>query len=222
MLFKINQTDNVFDLNPGLHSIPEFAKLDDPDINARTPEVRDRRIKFVILFSDKKSPLRTLPEKQRREEAAKLAGYLMEGKRLDRNGRSVVGGEVEVIEAAIKKYREIQFDEDEDTLRTLYSQIQEIKDFLKTDKKIPMVVKGKVVVDSKGKEVKITDPKTLKIAQELGEKLPGLLESAKKLEATLNIEKPLQIPTYTVADLPTEGEESLSTLDSFMMNKAKL
>lgn len=222
MLFKINQTDNVFDLNPGLHAIPEFAKLDDPGINTRTPEARDRRIKFVILYSDKKSPLRTQPEKQRREEAAKLAGYLMEGKRLDKNGRIVVAGEVEVVEAAIKKYREIQFDEDEDTLNTLYAQVQEIKDYLKSDKSVPVVVKGKIVLNSKGKEIKKIDPKDLKMAAELGEKLPDLVEAAKKLESTLNIEKPLQIPTYTMADLPTENDEALSTLDSFMMNKGKL
>lgn len=201
MLYKIRQNDNTFDINPGLHAIPEFDKLDDPMVNKNFPEARDRRIKYVILYADRKSPLRSLPDKQRREKAAQLAGYKMEGNRLDRTGRDVVAGEFPVIEAAIAKYRELQWDEDQDTLDTVVAQIQEIKDYMKSDK-------------TKAKDY----GKALEQATKLGEKLPVLIEAKQKLEELLQISennKP-EIQTFTSQDFSTEvldSEENLSTID---------
>ncbi len=201
---------DIFEKYPELKVVSEYSKL------------TDRQMKLVCLVADIKSPIKTLPDKQRRERACYTLNFPTEGNRLDKNGRNIVSGQVESIEKAIEVYKKNQYDSDRDTLDSLKQQIQEIKDYLKSDKSQPLIFKGKVVVDNKGKEKTFTDPKNLKLAAELGERLPGLVEAYKKVESILNVkEEKLQIPTFTSNDLPVveEGDEPLSTLDQFMMNR---
>jgi hypothetical protein len=212
MLYKIRQDQSVKELNPELDSIPEFADL------------TDRQMVYVIFVADRRSPLKTLPDKAKKEKATQLAGWGMEGTRPDKNARTVISGGVPAIEKAILKYRELQWDENQDTLDTINAQIQEIKDYMKSDKSIPLVVKDKVVLDSAGKEIRMTNPKNLEIAAKLGEKLPSLIEAKQKLESILQIsqdQKP-EITTYSSLDLPeVEGEENVSTIDLFWQNQSK-
>lgn len=212
MLYKLIDGQNTFELNPELLAIPEFARLLTKTATVEDTD-RDRRMKFCILVADRRSPLRTLPERERREKAARIVGCKMEGNRLDRNARDWVDGKNESIEAGISKYRELQYDENEDLLTTVKSQIDEIKEYLKSDKK-----------NSKDYG------KALEQAIKLGEKLPSLVESLQKLESLLNITsdyKP-EIKTYSSLDLPQETEdgiessESLSTIDKFhQMNQKR-
>lgn len=206
MLYKIRDQVSVFDDNPELHAVPEFSKLYTTAINVKDSD-RDRRMRFVILVADRRSPLKSLPEKARREKAALLAGYGMEGTRLDKNGRDAVSGNVISIEVAIAKYKEYQWDENQDTLDTINAQIQEIKDYMKSDK-------------SKAKDY----GKALEVASKLGEKLPSLIEAKQKLESILQVsqEQKPEITTYSSLDLPeAEGDESLSTIDMFWQNQSK-
>ena len=221
MLYKIRDGVSVFDDNPELFAIPEFSALYN---RTNLPvEDRDRRMRFVMLVADRRSPLRTLPDRQRREKAALICGWTMEGTRLDRNAREIVYGKVEPIELAIAKYKELQFDEHQDTLDTVNAQIHEIKEYLKSNKKIPLTKKnGEIVVDKKGKEVWTTDPRILKIATELGTKLPELVEAKQKLEALLQItsENKVEISTYTSSDLVDAPEsENLSLIDQYHQTK---
>lgn len=209
MLYKLRDTVSIFEDNPELLAIPEFAKLLTTNPAAKD-ETKDRRMRFVALVADRRSPLRTLPERQRREKAAQIAGFPMEGNRVDRNGRDAILGNNEAIEKAIAKYKEYQFDENEETLKTVESQIQEIKDYLKSDK-------------TGAKDY----GKALEQAAKLGEKLPSLVEAKQKLESLLNIssEQKPEITTYTVADfndLPEEeGDTQLSTIDMFHQAQQK-
>lgn len=204
MYYKISYDKDIFEENPGLRAVEEYAKLS------------DKQMKFVILVCDPShdNPVRTRIGKDRREKAAILAGYKMEtdGKRLDRNARAVANGEVPSIEKAIAKFQELHFNEKQDLLESMESQISEIRDFLK--------------------EKKGGDPKKLKAAIEFGTKLPELVEAKLKLESTLNAslnQKPEFEPSVSAgieivnnAGADDElGEQALSTIDKIMMEQQR-
>lgn len=198
MLYKIRQDTQIFEDNPEILSIPEFAKL------------TDRQMKFVALVADRRSPLRTLTDKQRREKVAQIVGYPLEGKRLDKNGREAVNGNVPNIETAIERYREYQRDENAETLEVVNKQIDEIREYLQSDK-------------SQAKDY----GKALEQAAKLGERLPGLVEARQKLEALLQIssEQKVEITTYTSADVPEEyfqeGGQDLPAIEAYHMTQQK-
>lgn len=213
MLYKLVDGKDCFELNPELLAIPEFAKL------------TDKQFKVVALVADRRSPLRTLPEKQRREKACAVAGYGKEENRPAKNARVIIAGGVESIEKAIEKYREYQYDDNAENLDAINKQIQEIRDYLQSDKAEYLLSNGKIVLDKNGDEVKFIDPKTLKLASDLGEKLPGLIEAKQKLEALLQVptdQKP-ELLTYTSADLPDEafevGAEELPSIERWHQAK---
>jgi hypothetical protein len=119
MLFKVHATKDTFTLNEELKAIPEFERL------------TERQMTFVILSTDYTSPFRKLTQEDRKTQAAKIAGYKMEpdGKRLDTNGRNLINGKVGAVEAAIKVYRDLQKDEDYETLLSLNKLISQIREF---------------------------------------------------------------------------------------------
>jgi hypothetical protein len=119
--FRLRLDKPVFEDNPELKILPEFARL------------TDRQMKYVMLVDWYRSPLRMMKIEDRKLKAALLAGYKLEkgGDRPDVNTRNVVDGKVGTIEAARKVMKEIQFDFDQDLLDTINFQIEEIKGFLK-------------------------------------------------------------------------------------------
>lgn len=155
MLFKLEANKAVFDLNPELKAIEEFARL------------TDRQMQYVVLSCDYKSPFRKLAPEDRKFQAAVTAGYKLEkeGKRLDMNGRNLVAGKVGNVEAAVKKYKELQRDEDYETLvsiSTLISQIRELnlkenKTTAELDKAINMTMKVDKLVETKKRLEEILD-----------------------------------------------------------------
>jgi hypothetical protein len=214
MLYKIIHDQNVFDLNPEIHAIPEFSKLLTTTANVKE-EDRDRRMKFTILVADRRSPLRTLPDKERREKAAKIVGCKMEGNRLDRNARDWVDGNNESIEKAILKYRELQKDENAVALDSKEALIQSNLDFINDiNKRTPEQKKDKQY----GKD--------LELANKLAKQLPELYEAKQKLEEVLGktSENKPELTTYTNLDIPDtveEGSESLSLIDQFHLQNKK-
>jgi hypothetical protein len=127
MLFKLQASKDVFELNPQLKAIEEFERL------------TSRQMAYVMLSTDYKSPFRKLSSDEKRYQAAVAAGYkFQEGTtRLDTNGKNLVAGKVGTVAAAITKYNEIQKDEDYETLLSvslLISQIRELNN--KTDKTV--------------------------------------------------------------------------------------
>ncbi len=207
MLFKLSTDKSPFVLNDGLKAIREFVCL------------TDRQFTAVALVADYQSPLRKLPEKQKREQAAIIAGWPMEGKRLDKNGRNFVDGQVKSMEKAIQKYREIDYDEDKEALEKITKQIQENNKAIDENKELAAVKKeknGETYVDKK-LQYELIDK-----ANKFSRELPDLYEAKKKLQDVLNLREEANITTFTSVDLEgEETDEGLSALDQFMMKKDK-
>lgn len=215
MLFKLIDGKDFFELNPEARVFPEF--------NERT----SAQMWFIALVADYDSPLRTLPEETRREKAAIAAGYTNKEAdgRYDRNHRDMVGGKVETVETAIKKYKEIQWDEDQEMLAGVDRQIQEITRLQAMDKEIACtVVKTKRHKGKGSEETKYLDTRAMvKMVSDVTNminELPKLRKTKKELLAQMKTETPVELlTTYTAADLDTTEESTvaMSTLDQFMM-----
>lgn len=127
MLFKVEVGKDVFEINQELKSIPEFERL------------TSRQMVYVILSTDYSSPFRKMTVEDRNHQAAITAGYKYEkdGTRLDMNARNLVEGKTGSVQAAIKKYREIQHDDDYETLQSVSKLIADVRAFNnKKDKNI--------------------------------------------------------------------------------------
>lgn len=202
MHYRLKAGEDPFVLNPGLLAIPAYADL--------TP----MQMFYVILAADSAydNPLKTLPEKQRKEKAAIIAGYGMEadGKRPAKNTRDLIAGKVESVEKAITEYRANQYDEDKANLEATNFQIQEVREFLTKDKNALA-----------GEDTKLYAT-LLKEAVVLGKGLTDLVEARRRLETIINEKEPvkIEIETFTAADvIGSEDDEETSTIDMFMSKK---
>ena len=187
MLFKVEFNKDVFELNPELKSIENFYHL------------TDRQMKYVILATDYKSPFRKLPIEGRKKEAALAAGYSLEkdGKRLDMNARDVIAGKNVKIEAAIRKYMEIQHDEDTETYKSICNLIEQVKNANNLENKSLADLKAVVEMNTG--------------------KLDKLMETKKKLEEILELRE--EAPQVSLEqDDDTLNEESLPLLAQFNQN----
>lgn len=229
MLFKVTselkeaEGREFFDLNPGSEAIEEFK--------SRTT----RQMFFVCLVADRDydSPLRTLPERVRRTKAAEIVGYPLEdGKRLDKNGRDVVAGNVESVEIAIAKYRELQYDEQKDMFEAVDAQIQEAIYIMKANKEELCTVITKRTHKTKDgnssvEETKSLDGKMLvqmiKDSMKLGAGLAELKETREKLAAMMPKTNTVmaELTTFTSNDFTPEelNSEEESTIDMVMAKK---
>lgn len=187
--------------------------------------LESRQMFFVCLCADpsRDNPVGTLSGRERREKAAAIAGYKFEsdGKRLDKNGRMAVTGQIKSIEVAIEKFKELHYNERNRSIEALKKQIAEIRDFLEADKKIPLIHKGKIVVNAAGEEVGVTDQKGLKLAVELGQQLPELEDALDKLVAANKIDDTkFEGTTYTAVDLEPDSysDEDIPAIERFHMN----
>jgi small-conductance mechanosensitive channel len=205
MQFKIKDGVDIFELNPWLQAFPEFTKLE------------GFQMKTVALYADYESPLRTKPDKERRELAAKIGGYGMESdnKRLNKNGRSFVAGETKSLEEAIAVYREIQYDETQDIFDAYNQQIQEIIQLMKTAK----------IKETESKDV---DLEALELALDLSEKasklsvkLPAIKKAKKEIQELMNIKdnEPELKGYVTPSDIPQDDKNTLSALDMYMQTQ---
>jgi hypothetical protein len=216
VLFKLIEGKDFFELNPEALAIKEFGD--------RTSQ----QMWVVALVADYESPLRQKSERDRREIAVGIAGYKKEadGKRFDKNGRNVIEGKVPTIELAIAKYREIQYDEDQEMLKAVNSQIQEAMSIMTMDKEEACIVKNeKVAKDgTKSTEEYVDQVQRVKLVKEainLGKGLEELKKTKQGLIAIIAAkgDTRLDITTYTSADLSPESDSELNTLEQFMASR---
>ncbi len=212
MLFKVHYAKDFHELNPEASAIEEFARL------------TSRQMMAVALIADYQSPFRTLPEKQRRYEAAKAAGYPLEkeGKRLDSNGRSVVDRRTPNVEVAIAKYREIQYNEQQAMLEALDAQIQEAMDIMKMDKN--EVLKKRYTKGETVTEEYYTPIELAKTAMMLGKGLPELRKAKMDILALEQKDAEVVLDTPTsdnVTEALNDSDIPLSTIDLVMADKIK-
>ncbi len=207
MLFKLHPDKSPFVLNEGLYLIKEFKGL------------TDRQFTVVALVADYQSPLRTLPDKERRLQAAKIVDWPFEGKRLDKNGRDFVDCKVKSIENAIAKYREIQYDEDKETLTGVENQIHQIREVLKEDKE-----KAATTYDKDGKAHVDADLKykLIEKSAKLSSQLPDMYETKIRLLDLLRLKETNQLQTF-VPDVAADEDDdgTRSTLDMVMEQERK-
>jgi len=177
MLFKVIASKDIFELSPELKSIVEFERL--------TP----RQMTYVALVADYKSPFRKLPIEDKKLRAAATAGYQYEkdGKKPDKNMRSVMDDKVQNINAAIKKYNELQHDEDYETLMGVNKLIEDVREF-------------------NGKKDKT--PRELEVAMNLTVgKLDKLLTTKKKIQEILENRVDMGTPENKLSE---EGDEDIT------------
>lgn len=206
MQYKLVSGKDPFELNPGLRAIAKFNEL------------TDRQMFFVILVADTDwdNPLRTFPEKQRREKAAIAAGYLMEadGKRPDKNARDIINGKLDKVEKAIAEYRNLHFDEDEANLAAINQQIQEARELMQMDKE-------KAANKDYEKAFVLAEK-----AMKLGQSIHKLVETRDATLARIKEKKPILIDTLTntaadvAPDGPEDGDSEESTIDKYMSRVA--
>ena len=215
MLFKLHYEKSPFELNDGLKAIREFASLS------------DRQFTAVALYADYSSPLRKLPEQQRREQAAIIAGWPMEGRRLDKNGRNFALGKVKSIETAISKYKEIQYDKDRETLAGIDRQIHEIMEIVKEDK---IKAATKISTSKDGQVTETIDHelryKLVEAATKMAKTLPDLYKSRKEMMDLIGDKENMpELPTFTSMDVTSEEDEetdeNLSTVDQYMIKHGR-
>lgn len=226
MLFKIHsdlkgsEIDDrkFFEMNPGSKAIEQFNKC------------TSRQMFFVCLVADRDpdSPLRSLPEIKRRTKAAEVAGWPMDsdGKRLDKNGRNLVNGNVQTVEDAIREYRAMQYDEQRDMLDATDTQIQEAIYMMKTPKEDFCKITEKKTNKNTGEVIETTriDGKLLiqmiKDAMKLGAGLAELKETKEKLVAVLPKTNTVigDVVTYTSNDMTPDEvvDTEQSTIDIVM------
>lgn len=227
MLFNVHSDlatgeKDFFEMNPGARAIEAFNNL------------RSRQMFFVCLVADRDndSPLRTQPERTRRERAVVICGYPMEGTRPDKNARDLINRKVESVEKAIIAYKDIQYDEERAMLDAINAQIQETLDAMGLDKReAARVVKIKTdKATGNTEKIEYVDAKQLSelrmAAIKLGVQLPSLRKSKAELISSIRSTSPApldNILTYSSQDVTDDvvGEEGGSTLDSFNEKRFK-
>lgn len=178
MLFKIEPHKDFFVSNPEASAIAEFAACSSPEMV------------YVTMYTDYLSPLRQQPDFERKRLAALAAGYKPQdthSKTLQPKAREMINGERPHVEAAIKKYRELQHNEDRELLKLYQTHIDNIK---------TIVAKATDDVDEAKKR------------GDLLLKLPELRKSQRELAKSVGMEDEL-------SKIESESQENkkLSTID---------
>lgn len=173
-MYVVPKRGSVYEANSGLRLISEFAAIEGND---------DKKMRFVMLVADYKSPLRHHPDQKRRNLAALEAGWTIQDnalRTLDFRGKKVADGKDKAVEAAIAKYRELQKDEDMELLALYDSQIENIRATL---------------------SVKSTDVDELKKRSALLEGLPELAKAKRELAKTTGTDVEILDETPVAANL---------------------
>lgn len=184
-MYKVKHGEDVFELNPELKAIEEFARL------------TDRQMKYVILTTDYLTPFRKLAPDERKHHAALQAGYRLEtdGKRLDMNARNVLAGKDGKIEAAIQYYSKHQKDEDRETYMSICFLISQVRDANNIPNKT------------------LADLKTI-VDMNIG-KLDKLMETKKKLEEILDFREEALVTEAGTEAEDSVNESDLSILAEY-------
>jgi hypothetical protein len=178
MMYKIKPNEDVVVTNPELASIPEFADL------------ADKKLRYVIFLTDYQSPLRNFPEPEKKRLAAIQAGFAPQDthqKTLQPKVREMINGSHEDVNKAIAKYKELQYNEDRELMKTLQKQMNNIK---------KMVDAGS------------DDPGEMKKINDLLLTLADLREQQRKIAITAGLEE-------TLPELEKE-DKPMRTIDKVM------
>lgn len=187
MLFRIPPLgkDTVKKANPEISAVPEFAEL------------TDKQLRVMALVFDYKSPFRQKPQADRWRLAFLAAGYTpMEGHNntFDMRAREIMDGKHPKMNAAIKKFLDLQFDEDIENLKAIQTQIDNIR---------AMTQKS------------WTDPDDLKKVNGLLLTLPELREAQKIIARNSKLD-------YSFGEQEEDDtQKNMSTIDKVVMDESQ-
>ena len=158
MLFRIEFDKPVRETNPTIDMFEEFK------------DVPDRTLKFIFLVYDYETPFKKLPLDQKKEAVALRVGFKMEKDRkiFDKNARDIMNGNNRKANEALKKFKELIYDEDKETLRSLDDLISNIR--------VEIRAPGKNAQDMKNKA-------------QLAKDLPALASTRKQLAQILEVKE---------------------------------
>lgn len=165
MLVKIDRKVSIFETNPFLKNIPEFADLN------------ERQMRYVAWYADYESPYRFHPDLERKRLCALEAGWTVQDthqKTLEPRAREVMNGEVEKVNVAIIKYRSLKPNEDRELLALYSRQIENIKAMIET----PTVDPGEL---KKRNDLILSLP-DLRASQRQLAKMAGMEDELSKIE----------------------------------------
>lgn len=151
MLFNIKASEPVRETCPDIDSIPEFEGI------------TDRQIRYVILVYDYDSPYRQQPLDERKVRVAKDVGYSYNpdtSKITEREGKNIINNDIPDVVRAIKKYRELQYDEERDLLMAYDEQLLQFKEFFRKKGKTEDEIKLALAITKQYNEL-ISDRKAM-------------------------------------------------------------
>lgn len=125
MLFKVTKND-FFEDNPQAKTNEYFGSC------------TSREMKYICKVYDPESLLARMPIKERKLRALVEAGFNLEkdGRRPDKNAREMMNGKYEHVQLAIREYQKIlPPDENKELAMAVQTQLDEMKAFLKREKK---------------------------------------------------------------------------------------
>jgi hypothetical protein len=125
MLFKVDIRKPVRETNPEINAIEEFVDLS------------DRNLKYIFLVYDYDTPYKQIPIDERKKKVALDVGFKTEKGRdlFDKNARDILNGKIDSIEAAIKKFKSLIFDQDRETYISVSELIVNISNMIGTPTK---------------------------------------------------------------------------------------
>jgi hypothetical protein len=209
MIYKIRQGADIFELNPGLMIVPEFGELD------------SRQMTFVCLIADPShdNPVGTLAGRERREQAARYAGYKLEkdGKRLDKNGRLAVTGKVASIERAVEQFKASHYNERHHMIAAFKRQIVEAREVLNMEKiTLKLDEDGVPMKSQSGEQLYTVDMELMAFALKLGKELPTLVDNLEKLQAEDKEDTKFEGTVFHVEDNEDEDADPQTTLEAIV------
>lgn len=122
MLFKVDLKKTILETNPDIETIEEFV------------DVPDRTLKYLFLVYDYETPYKKLPLEQRKEKVALKVGFKLEKGRniFDKNARDVMNGNNKKANIALKAFKELIYDSDKETLKSIDDLMSNIREEIRT------------------------------------------------------------------------------------------
>ena len=174
--------ENIFADNPELSMFQHLREL------------TSSQLKWVALVYDYESPISQMPLPVRQIKAGHLANLAF-----DENGeptgvlKDAIAGKHEKIGNAIREYREIQFDEDKETLIAYNEQLKEFREFMRKK-------------DKKAGEVRL--------ALQLQKEMPTLLRMRREIANIVGLR--------AEDDMDMEALDDMSTIERIIFEEEKL
>ena len=183
MRFILNPETDVIKDNPTLKMTEHLSQL------------QNRDIKWIMLVYDYDSPLSQMPLETRKIKAGKMVGFAFVGGGTPTGSlKLIIDGKNQKIINAVKEYHTLQFDENQEALKSYNDQLSQYRKFLSQK-------------DKKTAEIKL--------AITLQKELPGLLRARDEIAKLVGLRAEEE-------DFESNDSGDLSTIDKIIYEEENL